>query len=289
MRKLICCLFLVWFAVAISPSDALASCFVAEEGAPPLSTTAQSIQSLNRQFDSPARRLAPGAKLSSDERRLLTGRLQLLEELIRTHPEEARAVLMDRARAAAMVAADATAAPLLEQDTDQTGEIVQTVADEFEHHTSTPHFYLHMVTGEIELFPTHALELSRYLHQRVSVKGVSTRAVMALESVGPASLPIGGEGEASPPIAADTIGFCPTTGVQKTAVILLKFPDATLTYPAGTDSASYWQQEVAGGRRTLRCRITGLRLPMARLLRRRMCLGRLLCLRPTIARRRPRC
>jgi hypothetical protein len=232
-------------AVSFS-SFAYGSC-QANEQPSELSSLARSIQTLNGQFDTPARRIAPAARLTAGERTLLLGRLQLVEQLIRAHPEEARSVMLDPSRMAAMVAADPTAAALLEQDTELNGEMVQAVADDFAHHSSTSHFYLHTATGEIELFPTHTLELGRFLHQRVKANGVGTRAVMAVESVGPPSPAAAPDATAfSSTVAADATVACSTTGVQKTAVLLLKFPDTSLTYPAGLDSPGYWQQAVAG-------------------------------------------
>jgi hypothetical protein len=76
---------LLWFVVAIFTPQVHASGFGEEEPQPtPLSSMAQTIQAFNRQFNSPARRLAPEAKLSPDERKQLTERLQLFEQLIRT-------------------------------------------------------------------------------------------------------------------------------------------------------------------------------------------------------------
>lgn len=237
---------LVSALIILSSSVVYAACSLNEVPAQ-LSAVAQSIQILNRQFDSPSRRLAPGAKLSADEKAHLTERLQLMEQLIRTHPEETRTVSMDPKLVTTLIASDPTAAPLLEQSVETTGEIVQTVADDFEHHTSASHFYLHSANHSVELFPTRAIELGRFLHQRVRAAGIATATVMAVESVRP-SLPTdkAGMGAASHAVAADTAVACSTTGVQKTAVLLLKFPDTTLTYPSGLDSPSYWQQAVAG-------------------------------------------
>src|ERR1700733_12856561 len=95
----------------------------ANEQPPELSSLARSIQTLNGQFDTPARRMAPAARLTTGEKTLLTGRLRLVEQLIREHPAEARSVMLDPGRVVAMVAANPTAAPLLEQHTELYGEM----------------------------------------------------------------------------------------------------------------------------------------------------------------------
>jgi hypothetical protein len=96
------------------------------------------------------------------------------------HPEQVRSVMLDPARASGLIAADPSAAALIESDQQLTGELTITIADDFEHRTATHLYHLHTRTGDIDLFPTHTLPLDSLLHRQVSVGGVATPAAMAV-------------------------------------------------------------------------------------------------------------
>src|SRR4051812_462213 len=82
-----------------------AVCFVNEAAG--LSAQAQAVQALNQQFSTQTRAMTPNAMLSGNETSLLERRLRLVEQLIREHPEEARAVMLTPEQRAALPSSNA--------------------------------------------------------------------------------------------------------------------------------------------------------------------------------------
>jgi hypothetical protein len=181
MQKQIALLLSLLVLFSLPAYGEAAACASDQEVAQALSATAQSIQALNTQFaSSPARSITPHALLSTQERALLATRRGPVEQLMHEHPEQVRSVMLDPARASGLIAADPSAAALIESDQQLTGELTITIADDFEHRTATHLYHLHTRTGDIDLFPTHTLPLDSLLHRQVSVGGVATPAAMAV-------------------------------------------------------------------------------------------------------------
>ena len=232
------------FCTMVLPQS-FANCF-ANEGAS-LSAQAQAIQAINQQFSTPARGIFPYAMLTKDESALLATRLNLLEQLIREHPEEVRTVLLTAEQRLALAANPSTAG-LIEQINDVTGEIIKVTADDFEHNTAAYHYRLHtMSRGDLDMYPTSNLNLESMIRQKVVASGVSTRSVMAVDTVARAlDVSITVSGPDSMAAAAASPLTCSTSGAQKTAVLLLNFANSNTSFPTGLDKAGFWQQVLTG-------------------------------------------
>lgn len=245
----------------LAAPSAFAECGQADTPAS-LSQTAQAIVALNQALF--GRGVASAniagiqarlARLSGGPR-VLQQRAVLVRELIQTHPEEVRSVMLDRATAAALIAADPVNADFLEHEATLTGDLSTLIAEDFATETSRQVYTLHdaSTAERFELHPTAALSLHSLLHRPVAVTGVQLGADIAADS---AALP-GPDGvrlvsAATLRVHAGTVPpgnttlTCSTTGEQKTAVLILQFPNNTPAYPAAYGTAAWWKQAIAGG------------------------------------------
>ncbi len=183
---------------------------------------------------------------------ILAARKSLLLELFRTDPALARANALPLATRQALLAADPTTAPLLEYDLTRTGELSASIADNWADGTSTTRYTLHTAAAELDLaLPAAVLATAPPNHHLVTVHGLALGDLVAAETLTEAS-PTEAAACATPTRTVATAGTssapltCATTGNQRIAVLLVKFPAATPAFPAGLDQPAYWNQVLFG-------------------------------------------
>jgi len=185
----------------------------------------------------------------------LVARSELMKEILRDDPGSARSYALDESVRAAIVAADPSAASLMEQEEAITGELVVLVADDFEGRTSRTLYTLHTFERDFDLSFAKAMPgMERMAHRQVTVRGLGLGSLLAAESLAMAT-PAEMEQCASERSAesrasrspADTVpATCSTTGVQRIAVLMVTFPGNTPAFPAGMDQAAYWNSILFG-------------------------------------------
>ena len=198
--------------------------------------------------------VSSGAAADAQTKAVLAARRDLVENVLRNDPANARSYALDPATRAALLAADPSAAALIEQDAALTGELVGSVADDFEHRTASKRHVLHTFTSDTDLSFTAAIPgIEHMLHRQVTVRGMSLPNVMAAESLAVAT-PAELEQYASVTSAADSSAAltpapatCSTTGVQRIAVLIVHFPNNTPAFATGLDQAAYWNNVLFGG------------------------------------------
>ena len=115
----------------------------------PLSLSAQAVaertQALLQENGSITSTVRSGIVSGSKLRSALTARRDLLKAVLRNDPASARSYALDDSTRSAILAVDPSVAALLEQNSVITGELVASVADDFQHGTSsTPVSYTHL-------------------------------------------------------------------------------------------------------------------------------------------------
>ena len=176
---------------------------------------------------------------SPDLQNLLETRLKLVEQLIRTAPAEVRSVALLPEVATSLRAMSPVYAAAIETDGEFSGSIEATVEDDFEHHRSVTHWYLHSGDDRMEIFPTDGSGPKGFLHRRVVVKGIGTPNVIVAEAIHRSLSPVGTEAGA---------GLnCTPTGVENVAVVIMKQPGNSPAYPdPAFATSSYWTQNYFG-------------------------------------------
>ena len=217
-----------------------------------LANTRQALSDLNARIGSA---VSTGAPWNTQTRMLLAARHDLVARILRDDPANARTYALDPQLRTNLLATDPSASTLIEQDSAITGELVGSVADDFEHHTSTMHYVLHAYTRDTDLSFAKAIPgMDRMLHHQVTVRGVGLPEIMAADSLADAT-PAEVEQCASTrtttsstasPAASPAPATCSTTGMQSIAVLLVTFPGNTPAFPTGLDQAAYWNKVLFG-------------------------------------------
>lgn len=192
------------------------------------------IRELNRalektpQVTDPSRHEAAATNMAA----IVEARSKLIEQLIRTHPQAIRTVMMSPALFHRVNSEAPAQAPTVEAVDEWSGTLEATVADDFQHGRSTTQWYLHSGDVRRQLFFAHPQNLRHQIHRQVVVAGVGTNKVIAVESLHPAIQ----TAQSNPP------GLnCTPTGVENTAVLIMNQPSGGQTYPTGLNASSYWQ------------------------------------------------
>ena len=192
-----------------------------------------------------------GSKQTHDA---LAARQQMLLEIFRTNPGQARANALPLSTRQALLTADPTSAALLEYELNKTGELTESVADSWTDNTSSTRYGLHTATADLDLaLPAGVLATLPPNHHLVTVHGLGLADVVATERLTEAS-PAEAEACATPikSNAADlkprsaAPATCSTFGNQRVAVLIVKFPNNTPAYAPGLDQAAYWNQVLFG-------------------------------------------
>jgi hypothetical protein len=216
-----------------------------------LANTRQALSELNARISTA---VSAGLSGSGQTRTLLADRHDLVVRILRDDPANSRTYALDPDLRTSLLAADSSAPTLIEQESAITGELVGSVADDFEHHTSTMHYVLHTYSRDTDLSFANAIPgIDRMLHRQVTVRGVGLPEIMATDSLADvtpaveqsallrAAASSASSSELSPPPAV-----CSTTGVQNIAVLLVTFPGNTPAFPTGLDQAAYWNSVLFG-------------------------------------------
>lgn len=199
-----------------------------------------------------------GQSASATTHAAVAARQSMLLEVLRNDPAQARAYALPAATRQALLAADPTVAPLLEYELTRTGELTESVADNWTDHTSTKRYTLHTATAELDLaLPADVLATAPANHQVVTVHGLALAGVVAADRLTPATpddaaacaTPLRSNSDLHPdadlhPNAVPLA--CSPLGDQRVAVLIVKFPAATPAFPAGMDQAGYWNQVLFG-------------------------------------------
>jgi len=185
----------------------------------------------------------------------LVARRDLMKEVLRDAPADSRSYALDDSTRTAILAAKPSAAALLEQDAVLTGELVASVADDFQHGTASTHYTLHTFDRDLDLsFVAVPSGIDRMVHSQVTVHGVNLDNIMVSDSLvraTPAEIaqcaPARSKAARSFASSADAApATCSTTGTQHIAVLIVNFPGNTPAFPAGLDQAAYWQKVLTG-------------------------------------------
>jgi hypothetical protein len=196
-----------------------------------------------------------GAASGPSLRAALATRRDLLKEVLRNDPAGARSYALEEATRSAILAADPSAAALLEQNSAITGELAVSVADDFQHGAASTHYALHTFTRDLDLSLTKPIPgIEHMLHQSVTAHGISLDSIMAVDSLAratpaeaaacasartTASSALASQADAAP-------ATCSATGTQRIAVLLVTFPGNTPAFPTGLDQAAYWNKVLFG-------------------------------------------
>ena len=217
-----------------------------------LANTRQALSELNARISTS---VSVGTPWNTQTRTLLSARHDLVARVLRDDPANARTYALDPQLRTTLLAADSSASTLIEQDSAITGELVGSVADDFDHHTSTMQYVLHAYTRDTDLSFAKAIPgIDRMLHRQVTVRGVGLPEIMAADSLADAtsaeveqsaSVRTAADCAASP-AASPAPATCSTTGVQSIAVLLVTFPGNTPAFPTGLDQAAYWNKQLFG-------------------------------------------
>ena len=182
----------------------------------------------------------------------LAARQQMLLDVMRTNPAAARGYALPLATRQALLQADPATAALLEYETNKTGELTESVADNWVDGSSVTRYGLHTATADLDLsLPAGVLATVPENHRLITVRGLALGDVVAADRVVEASPE---EAAACAPVkstaAADPKSTAPATcsplGLQRIAVLIVKFPAATPAFPTGLDQAAYWNQVLFG-------------------------------------------
>ena len=218
----------------------------------PTNAPTQALVQINGTITSGVRSgLASGARLLA----ALAVRRDLLKKVLRSDPANARSYALDDSTRSAILAANPPAAALLEQDALITGELVNSVADDFQNRTSTTLYTLHTVDRDLDLsFAATIPDIESMAHREVTVRGIALEEVVAVDSLVSATpremeqCASARKAAISPFVsAADAApASCSTTGVQRIAVLIVTFPNNTPALPTGIDKAPYWNNILFG-------------------------------------------
>jgi hypothetical protein len=214
--------------------------------------TSQDLAQLNSRIASAVR---SGVVSDPTMHTTLTVRRDLLKNILRNDPASARSYALDDSTRSTILSADPSFAALLEQDAVITGELVASVADDFQSRTSTTRYTLHTVDRNLDLSFAKAVPgIDHMQHNIVTVRGISLDDIMAAESLVQATpieaakcatardaavRPLSSASNAAPAI-------CSTTGPQRIAIILVTFPNNTPAFPPGMDQAAFWDNGFFG-------------------------------------------
>ena len=252
-RRNPCGHFLILLCISLMPTFAVARADCGQAEITVLSDVARTILGWNQSLSSGPTRIAGLHPLSiKHDAGLLQSRAQLLRELMATHPEEVRAVLLPAAVASKLLAADPANAPFIEHDAALAGDLAAVQMDDFNHGVASRVYVLHdPVTGsQIAVHPGTDGGLQSMLHRTVSVRGVQVGADVLAEAITPTNLGV----NASPSLAlqaaavpaTNTTLTCTTTGQQRTAVLMLQFPNNSPAFPGDYGTTAFWQQAISG-------------------------------------------
>ncbi|MFN2974544.1 Ig-like domain repeat protein [Terriglobus aquaticus] len=244
---------------SIWPAHARAEIDCGQAAAPEMSEAAQAILSINQGLlgTPPTPRLA-GAPAATDRDTAtvsLQQRAQLVRQLMATHPEEVRSVMLPEAVVNRLIATDPHNLDLLEHEAAVAGDLAAVQVDDFEHNAGERVVVLHDPTtgAQVAVHASASLRLGALVHRRVTVAGIQLGSDLAAELITPVSpaefqpalrRSAALQAEAVP--ASNTTLTCSTTGTQKTAVLLLQFPNNTPAFPGSYGTAAWWQQAIAG-------------------------------------------
>ncbi len=182
------------------------------------------IAGLDRELITTAAQSSSPAQASA----LLTTRAALLSELIAIDPAAAISLTLPQ-EVLAQLRRIAPNSPL-ESQAEWQGTAEESVEDDFEHHRSRTHWFIHTPEGDFELF---------FAGQRPKLPGsaITVRGVRILNRIAVANLIVRAAANA-------TSQECKTTGPQNIAVLMITTP-TNPTFPAGF-TPSYFQQEFFG-------------------------------------------
>ncbi len=158
---------------------------------------------------------------------LLTARASLMAELIAVDPAGALTMTLP-GDVAAQLRRLAPNAPIESQGAWQ-GTAEERVEDDFAHHRSRTHWFIHTSEGKFELFFAGQ-------HPKLPGSTIAVRGIKSLNRIAVASLTVAAANAPPQP--------CKTTGAQNIAVLMLTTP-GNPAFPAGFTS-SYFQQEFFG-------------------------------------------
>lgn len=198
---------------------------------------ASQVALLNRSLETRAQLSRPSrGAVSPDQLSVLQVRQKLVEQLMRTDPGLVRSVMLPASVAAALSSSSPEYAAAIEADVNWSGTLEGAIADDFEHGTSSTHWYLQSGGRQIELFFVGNQHPMQRLHRAVTVRGVATPRVMSVDGL-----------HADITAAANPPGLnCGPIGVENTAVLVMNQPSGGATYPNGLGSTSFWTQNYFG-------------------------------------------
>lgn len=250
-------LILLVCTALLLPIYALATEACGQVEAASLSDAAQAVLALNQALSGRMTSQVSGARAAVERSSagLLQSRADLVRALMRTHPDEVRAVALPAAVAARFLAEDPANAAHVEHDAALTGELAAVETDDFDRGVGQRVYVLHdsSTASQIAVHPAGSLRLQSLLRRRVAVSGVQLGADILAETVTPGlaartvtdSLQSRSLQAATVPASNNTL-TCSTTGQQRTAVLMLQFPNNTPAFPGTYGTAAWWQQAIAG-------------------------------------------
>lgn len=212
----------------------------------------QSIPRLNLSIAAEAGSPAPSIKSLHIA---LQARVGLMKQLMRDLPAQARTFALSASTRAALAKIDPSLAILVEQDAALSGQLLVSIADDFEHKTSANHYTLHTFDQDIELSFVHPPDT------RIQAPGASSTvtglmldnllAVDSIQVAAPGQKACASHTTLRPATnaqaAATTVpATCSTTGAQSIAVLLVNFPNNTPAFPTGLDQSSFWNGILTG-------------------------------------------
>lgn len=217
-----------------------------------LPSRSQAIIGLNRQIQSS---VSAGAVSDQETVAALRARRNLLMNIMRNDPGGTKDYALDDSTRTAIVNEAPDAASLLERNVTITGELVGSIADDFQHETSKMLFSLHTANQDFDLsFVDSKSGLDYLLHHQITVSGISLSTIIVVDSLREATPTAISKGDLTPRVKVDsttvqpdaTPAECSSSGPQRIAALVVTFPNNTPSYPTGMDQPSFWNNILFG-------------------------------------------
>lgn len=248
----------------VQPLRATAVTSCSQDDTAQLSETARAILNANQllsgatALNSSRSSLAAAVRLQP-QRELLQTRAELLRSLMQSDPGQVRSVMLPTAVAARLLLADPANDAYIEHEASSSGDLRALEVDDFQDNSGARVYTLHVpsAASNLSLHPLSGSNLQGLLHRSVTVTGVQLGTDLLAETVEPALPDLTRTNLSSAPgsitlhaaavvPASNASLTCSTTGQQRTAVLLLQFPNNTPAFPGSYGTAAWWQQAITG-------------------------------------------